>query len=52
MTESSHDTRTDLKEFDAHTPSRAEYDDAPELTDAQLRVAIAEFGGRLAGPFK
>jgi hypothetical protein len=52
MTESKRETRTDLKEFDAHTPSRAEYEDTPELTDAQLRAAIVKFGERPAGPSK
>jgi uncharacterized protein (DUF4415 family) len=42
-------TRTDLKAFDAHTPRKSEYDDAPELTDAQLRSATLEVGGRPVG---
>jgi hypothetical protein len=52
MTESDHQTRTDLKQFDAHIPGQAEYEDAPELTDVQLRAAIVELGGRPAGPFE
>jgi hypothetical protein len=42
-------TRTDLKAFDAHTPRKAEYDDAPELTDAQLNSAVLKIGGRPVG---
>jgi len=42
-------TRTDLKAFDAHRPRKAEYDDAPELTDAQLQTATLEIGGRPVG---
>jgi uncharacterized protein (DUF4415 family) len=38
-----------LKAFDAHTPRKSEYDDAPELTDAQLRSATLEVGGRPVG---
>jgi uncharacterized protein (DUF4415 family) len=38
-----------LKAFDAHTPRSAEYDDAPELTDAQLNSAVLEIGGRPVG---
>lgn len=49
MTASKRATHTDLKAFDAHTPRKAEYDDAPELSDAQLQSAILEIGGRPVG---
>lgn len=49
MNASKRATRTDLKAFDAHTPRKAEYDDAPEFTDAQLRSAALEIGGRPVG---
>lgn len=42
-------TRTDLKAFDAHKPGGTEYDDAPELTDAQLASATLEIDGRPVG---
>lgn len=49
MTVSKRATRTDLKAFDAHTPRKSEYEDAPELTGTQLRDAILEIGGRPVG---
>lgn len=49
MTGSKRATRTDLKAFDAHKPELAEYDDAPELTDAQLDRARLEIGGKPLG---
>ncbi len=49
MTASKRATHTDLKVFDAHTPRQSEYDDAPELTEAQLQSATLEIGGRPVG---
>ncbi len=49
MTAKKRATHTDLKAFDAHTPRTSEYQDAPELTDAQLRNATLEVGGRPVG---
>jgi uncharacterized protein (DUF4415 family) len=49
MTGSRRATRTDLKALDAHTPRKSEYIDAPELTDAQLKAARLEVGGRPVG---
>ena len=49
MTGSKRATRTDLRALDAHTPRKSEYEDAPELTDAQLKAAILEIGGRPVG---
>ena len=49
MTGSKRATRTDLKALDAHTPRRSEYNDAPELTNAQLKAARLEVGGRPIG---
>lgn len=49
MTANRRATRTDLKAFDAHKPRKAEYDDAPELTDTQLQTATLEIGGRPVG---
>jgi uncharacterized protein (DUF4415 family) len=38
-----------LKAFDAHVPRKSEYEDAPELTEAQLESATLEVGGRPVG---
>jgi hypothetical protein len=38
---------TDLKRLDAHIVQPHEYEDAPELTDAQLAAADVHEGGKL-----
>ena len=38
--------RSDLRKFDAHRVRAKEYNDAPELTDAQLANATLEIGGK------
>jgi uncharacterized protein (DUF4415 family) len=38
-----------LKALDAHKPGRGEYEDAPELTDEQLKRGRLEIGGRPVG---
>ena len=40
-------TATDLKRLDAHVVQPHEYEDAPELTDAQLVAADVHEGGKL-----
>jgi hypothetical protein len=38
-----------LKTVDAHVIQPDEYDDAPELTDAQVASATVSVGGLIAG---
>jgi uncharacterized protein (DUF4415 family) len=49
MTRSKHAIRSDLKKVDAHIVQPDEYDDAPELTDAQVASAEVSVGIRLRG---
>jgi uncharacterized protein (DUF4415 family) len=43
---SPHALQSDMARVDAHTPTRAEYDELPELTDDMLRCAVINRGGR------
>jgi uncharacterized protein (DUF4415 family) len=45
MPKSAKDIRSDLHKLDAHRIRRKEYEDAPELTDAQLANATLEIAG-------
>jgi uncharacterized protein (DUF4415 family) len=45
MTKSKSATRSDLGKVDAHIVQPHEYDEAPELTDAQLAAATVSPGG-------
>jgi uncharacterized protein (DUF4415 family) len=47
MTENKNAIATDLKKLDAHVVAPAEYEDAPELTNAQLAAANIHEGGKL-----
>ncbi|MEA2822030.1 MAG: hypothetical protein QOJ86_4034 [Bradyrhizobium sp.] len=49
MTKSKHAIRSDLKKVDAHVIQPDEYDDAPELTDAQIASATVSIGIRPRG---
>jgi uncharacterized protein (DUF4415 family) len=49
MTGSRRAIRSDLKKVDAHVIQPHEYDDAPELTDAQIAGAIVSVGIRPRG---
>lgn len=49
MTRSRRAIRSDLKKVDAHVIQPHEYDDAPELTDAQLSGATVSVGIRPRG---
>ena len=49
MTKNRRAIRSDLKKVDAHVIAPAEYDDAPELTDAQLAGATVSVGIRPRG---
>jgi len=49
MTKNKRAIRSDLKKVDAHVIQPDEYDDAPELTDAQLAGATVSFGIRPRG---
>lgn len=45
MTRNKSATRSDLAKVDAHVIQPHEYDDAPELTDAQLSAAVVSPDG-------
>ena len=49
MTGSKRAVRSDLRKVDAHVIQPDEYDDAPELTDAQLAGATVSIGIRPPG---
>ena len=49
MTRNRHAIRSDLKKVDAHVIRPDEYDDAPELTDAQVAGATVSVGIRPRG---
>ena len=49
MTKNKHAIRSDLKKVDAHVIQPNEYDDAPELTDAQVAGATVTVGIRPRG---
>ena len=49
MIKNKHATRSDLKKVDAHVIQPDEYDDAPELTDAQIAGATVSIGIRPRG---
>ncbi|HYW64937.1 MAG TPA: BrnA antitoxin family protein [Bradyrhizobium sp.] len=49
MTGSKRAIRSDLKKVDAHVIQPHEYDDAPELTDAQIASATVSVGLRPRG---
>ena len=49
MTRSKRAVRSDLKKVDAHLIKPEEYDDAPELTDAQIAGATVTIGIRPRG---
>jgi uncharacterized protein (DUF4415 family) len=49
MTKSRRAIRSDLKKVDAHVIKPDEYDDAPELTDAQIAGAMVSIGIRPRG---
>jgi hypothetical protein len=49
MTKNKHAIRSDLKKVDAHIIQPDEYDEAPELTDAQIAGATVSFGIRPRG---
>src|SRR3954466_2999050 len=49
MTKNKPAIRSDLKKVDAHVIKPGEYDDAPELTDAQLAGATVSVGIRPRG---
>src|SRR5471030_1606266 len=49
MTKNKHAIRSDLKKVDAHIIQPHEYDDAPELTDAQIAGATVSVGIRPRG---
>ena len=49
MTKSKHAIRSDLKKVDAHVIRPDEYDEAPELTDAQIAGATVSIGIRPRG---
>jgi uncharacterized protein (DUF4415 family) len=49
MTRSKRAIRSDLKKVDAHVIEPDEYDDAPELTDAQIAGATVTIGIRPRG---
>ena len=49
MTKSKHAIRSDLKKVDAHVIQPHEYDDAPELTNAQIAGATVSVGIRPRG---
>jgi uncharacterized protein (DUF4415 family) len=46
MTANKRAIATDLKRLDAHVVQPEEYEDAPELTDAQLDTATLQVGGQ------
>jgi uncharacterized protein (DUF4415 family) len=46
MTKNKHAIRGNLKKLDAHAVRPDEYDDAPELTDAQIAGATVSIGIR------
>lgn len=46
MPKSAKSIRSDLRKLDAHRVRRSEYEDAPELSDAQLASAVVEIGGK------
>lgn len=37
---------SDLRKVDAHEPTPEEYEEAPELTDEQIREAVRHSGGK------
>ena len=49
MTKNKHAIRSDLEKVDAHVIQPHEYDDAPELTDAQMASATVSIGIRPRG---
>ena len=49
MTKNKHAIRSDLKKVDAHVIKSDEYQDAPELTDAQIAGATVSVGIRPRG---
>src|SRR3954453_3444931 len=49
MTKNKHAIRSDLQKVDAHVIRSDEYDDAPELTDAQIAGATVSIGLRPRG---
>ena len=49
MTKKKHAIRSGLKKVDAHVIQPGEYDDAPELTDAQVAGATVSLGIRPRG---
>src|SRR3954451_11850712 len=49
MTTNKHAIRSDLRKVDAHVIQPDEYDDAPELTNAQLANAVVSVGIRPRG---
>ena len=49
MTKNKHAIRSDLKKVDAHVIRPDEYDEAPELTDAQVAGATVSLGVRPRG---
>ncbi len=49
MTKSNRGIRSALRRVDKHTIQPHEYDDAPELTKAQLARAVVSEGGRPVG---
>ena len=49
MREKKRNIKSDLKKVDARRPRPRDYDDAPELTDAQLARAVVSDGIRLRG---
>ena len=49
MTKNKHVIRSDLKKVDAHVIKPVEYDDAPELTDAEVAGATVSIGIRQRG---